>query len=404
MPSSLKLIVPLTRLHCQDGIASHLATLLPRLKQAGMRIFTAVGSIDVPPGTEAVLELIRLASETFEVDERLLVYQKRLTARTLCRQVAAIRSLLGRAEVSRSADKYVVHLQGRGLGPAIRIATFCKRNLVFTSQLSLGKLRPASASVKGRLKAWAVADRVIAISRELAAELRYVECHPAGNIRGVFHGIDTSRFSPASVSEKLLSREKLGITNEAFVIGILARIAAIKRHDTLAAACEMLVEQGRNVHLIIAGDGDPQLVESLRHRLSRSPMNNSYCILGFADARDVIWACDATVLPSEREGFGISVCESMACGVIPLRTPVEGALDQIIDGKTGFLFPVGNSKVLAEQLSLLMDNPAVRQNMSEAATQYARDHFSADVMAEKTLAVYRKLAYGEVPDPRTLFV
>jgi glycosyltransferase involved in cell wall biosynthesis len=92
----------------------------------------------------------------------------------------------------------------------------------------------------------------------------------------------------------------------------------------------------------------------------------------------------------------------MSCAVVPIRTPTEGASDQIEHGKNGIIFPCGDYKALASELRGLADDPRRRQVLAEASLQTARERFSAHQMVEKTIETYRELIEGTPPDPRTL--
>ena len=73
-------------------------------------------------------------------------------------------------------------------------------------------------------------------------------------------------------------------------------------------------------------------------------------------------------LTSAFEGFGLVIVEAMSCGlpVISYNCPC-GPKDIISDGTDGFLVPLNDEQCLAEKINLLIENEALRKQMSEAA-------------------------------------
>lgn len=73
-------------------------------------------------------------------------------------------------------------------------------------------------------------------------------------------------------------------------------------------------------------------------------------------------------LTSTFEGFGLVIVEAMSCGlpVISYNCPC-GPKDIISDGTDGFLVPLNDEQCLAEKINLLIENEALRKQMSKAA-------------------------------------
>jgi glycosyltransferase involved in cell wall biosynthesis len=93
------------------------------------------------------------------------------------------------------------------------------------------------------------------------------------------------------------------------------------------------------------------------------------------------------VLPSIREGFGMSVLEALACGVpaVVVRAPYSAAHEIIEDGVNGIVVEP-SPRSLAEP-SLPPRGLGKRGLMAEAALQAASQYDWA-VIAQKTMTVY----------------
>ena len=89
---------------------------------------------------------------------------------------------------------------------------------------------------------------------------------------------------------------------------------------------------------------------------------------------EVYCASDVLVLPSEYEAFGLVVNEAMLCGCpVTVSDRVGARLDLVFDGKTGFIFPVGNLDACALLLRNILNTPDRLQQMSRAAKERMKE-------------------------------
>lgn len=72
-------------------------------------------------------------------------------------------------------------------------------------------------------------------------------------------------------------------------------------------------------------------------------------------------------LPSLEEGLAMVQGEALACGCPIIGSPNSGAEDLIIHGNEGFIVPIRSSEAIVEKFQQLIDEPFLRQKMSEAA-------------------------------------
>lgn len=144
--------------------------------------------------------------------------------------------------------------------------------------------------------------------------------------RIVHLGVDTQKFKPGS---KLAARKKLGLPQNAYIVGYHGRIAHEKNLPTLLRAYLQLDVEQKN--LLLVGEG----VESLKRKLKRKGV-----IITGAQNNVVpyLQAMDLYVLPSLTETTSLSVLEAMACGVPVISSKVGFIRDYISDGKNGFFF------------------------------------------------------------------
>jgi rhamnosyl/mannosyltransferase len=105
-------------------------------------------------------------------------------------------------------------------------------------------------------------------------------------------------------------------------------------------------------------------------------------------------ACDVFVLPSSErsEAFGVVQLEAMAAGKPVVCTELGTGTSFVnIDGETGFVVPARDADALASAIARLLDDATLRARMGAAGRARVREHFTADKMAERVLALYNDL-------------
>ncbi len=179
---------------------------------------------------------------------------------------------------------------------------------------------------------------------------------------------------------------------ERIVLGV-GRLIYYKGFETLVGAMADV-----RATALIAGDGP--LSGALEAEVARLGVADRVVLLGRvndADLKAYYHACDVFALPSvERsEAFGIVQLEAMACGKPVVNTRLDSAVPHVsLDGLTGLTVPPGDRAALAAALNALLDDPARRAAMGAAGRQRVREEFSAELMARRTLEVYREIALG----------
>jgi glycosyltransferase involved in cell wall biosynthesis len=85
------------------------------------------------------------------------------------------------------------------------------------------------------------------------------------------------------------------------------------------------------------------------------------------------------------EPFGRVILEAMLLGKPVIGAAAGGVPELITDGETGFLVPPGDADALADRLTILLCDEALRRAIGERARAWARTRFSlARHVAEMT--------------------
>jgi glycosyltransferase involved in cell wall biosynthesis len=174
----------------------------------------------------------------------------------------------------------------------------------------------------------------------------------------------------------------------------VGRLIDDKRVDLLLGAVGRLVERWPQLRCTVVGEG-PQRA-SLEAMAAELGVTANVRFTGWVDPSSRVFglmkAARLLVMPSVREGFGISVVEGQACGAVPVvvRSPMSAAPDLIRDGIDGRLCDP-SVESLADTLAELLGDPQRLETMSSAALE-AAEAWSWDRLAGEMEAIYRRLA------------
>jgi phosphatidylinositol alpha 1,6-mannosyltransferase len=181
-------------------------------------------------------------------------------------------------------------------------------------------------------------------------------------------GVDSRAFHPEHRRETLRRR---WAPDGQVVLLYVGRIAPEKRIDLLIEAFPAIrAQSSRDVRLVLVGGG-PAL-DSLRRRVPEGVYFTGYQKGPHLAAHYA--SGDIFLFPSDTETFGQVVTEAMASG-LPVVAPARGGVQNtVLPGRTGFLFPPGDTTSLVDAAVRLVDDPALRSRLGLAARDAAMTH------------------------------
>jgi phosphatidyl-myo-inositol alpha-mannosyltransferase len=221
----------------------------------------------------------------------------------------------------------------------------------------------------------------IAVSE--AARTTLVE-HLGGDAVLIPNGVSVRRFEKADPLP--------GWPGDGGTLGFLGRIDEPRKGlSVLLEAFTLLATQRPGLRLLVAGPGDAdealeQVPPALRDRV---------VLLGQVSDEDkvrVYHSVDVFCAPNTGgESFGIVLAEAMAAGAPIVASDLDAFRRVLRAGRAGELFQNGNAADLAAAAARMLDDPARRATLAEAALVAVRD-YDWQVVARDVLRVYQAVA------------
>ncbi|APZ43488.1 TIGR03088 family PEP-CTERM/XrtA system glycosyltransferase [Acidihalobacter ferrooxydans] len=231
-------------------------------------------------------------------------------------------------------------------------------------------------------------DRFVAVSRDLENWLREDVGIAPARLACIHNGVDPTPLL-ASAAARTEARRRLGVPQDAFVVGTVARLDPVKAHAVLIEAIGRLIAATEEppVRLYIVGEGaERQRLEAL---IERRGLGAHVHLPGARDdIPDWLAAFDVFALPSWNEGVSIAALEAMAAALPVVATAVGGNPEVVVAERTGLLVPPGEAVALADALERYRHDPPLRQQHAAAGRARMQADFSLASMVEAYRGLY----------------
>jgi glycosyltransferase involved in cell wall biosynthesis len=196
----------------------------------------------------------------------------------------------------------------------------------------------------------------------------------------VYLGVDPDVFRPDRASP-FHAHDAFGIPHDRSIVFYSGHMETRKGVDViLRAALEIVGRRGRKeLHFVLAGNraGDE---EPLRALLRGTPAEEHVCFAGYRDdLPDIEASCRLGVIASTGwESLTYSAIEMAASGLPLVVSRLQGLVETVEDGRTGFLFTPGDAVELADRIEQLLDDPPLCAEMGARARERVLRGFTRD--------------------------
>ncbi len=250
-----------------------------------------------------------------------------------------------------------------------------------------------------------ITDGFIAVAKQHAQYQVEQEKFPEHKVFLIPNGIDTDRFT-FDAEARTQWRQKLNISEDAPVAGIVAALRPEKNHDLFLRAAKLTLQKNSEAQFVIAGDGPERTrLETVARTLNLE--SNVHFIGSTQDIPGVLSMMDIFSLTSHNEASPVSIMEALSCQRPVVSTDV-GSIDEcVLEGKTGYLVLPGDAEKLAERWTQLLGDKKLRSQLGDAGREHVVENCSLQSMTngytdllETTFALKtkRKIEVNSLPE------
>ncbi len=189
------------------------------------------------------------------------------------------------------------------------------------------------------------------------------------------------------------------------VLLFLGHILRDKGIHELVRAFAQLAPRFPRMKLMLAGIGALEEVRQLATQLGVQERVLCPGWLGTEEKRAALASSTLFVLPSYAEGMPMALLEAMSWGLPVIATPVGGIPQVVTSEVNGLLVPPGDVAALASALGRLLESPALRERLGDAARKTIEAGFSLEKALTRLSAIYDRFgiqAQGRPTSRRTV--
>lgn len=364
-------VLILTKENNQGGLVTHVINLANTLKEQGHHVVAAGPPADGRPG-----RFKKLRCEYVPMD---------FSAKNP-RKAAANLKKLCRIIQKRKID--IVHSHNRITSVYAKLACQ-KENIPFVWTLHLNQI--PSGFLHRQFTFYG--SRAIVVGAELipfcVEKLRI----PQKDTVLVYNGVYAQDYPVYDVKRKKELRRKWQIQPQDKVIVVLSRLDPVKGHWKVVEAVRRLKEKqrkdGTETALKVLFTGESMVKgykRKLKEKIKQYGMERQFVFTGYVKPADILNISDLFVLPSDNEGFSISMIEAFLLHVPVIRTKTGGFADV-----KEFCYPMKNDKDLAVFLDRFLKGGIDVSVRVQKAYRFAMENGTCNVMAQRVAEVYQEI-------------
>lgn len=334
-----------------------------------------------PPGSMWA-EQARAAGLEVNTEMRL---RRRMEIRGFLRDVSIVRRLARQ----RAAEIVHVHRSAEYWRAALALGGAPRRTRLVRSR---GVVMPLKTHWANRWLHNRRTDLVLCTAQVIFDQYATMPGFDAARVKLLHDGVDLEAFRPGRDASAL--RAQLNIPAGAPVVGVVARLDAIKGHTHLIEAAPAIVRRFPDVRFILTGRlVREELATALKAQAQARGVAGNFIFAGsLPDVPAVLAASDVFALCSVgSEGSSRGTLEAMAAGLPVVASNVGCLPDLVVEGETGFLIPHSTPEALAERLCRLLADPGLRNRLGRAGRRRAEEKFGEQDVVSRLEEIYQRL-------------
>lgn len=240
--------------------------------------------------------------------------------------------------------------------------------------------------VRVERKLAAETDRVVAVSHATADDLVRLGVVGEDKLVVIPPGIELEPLLALQGRSGRL-RELVGAGPEAFLVGVVGRLAEVKQVEWALQVYGLLARRFPALQLVYVGDGDQRgRLERAIAALDAPGRGRVHMVGAREDMPDVLADLDAVLLTSRSEGMPVSLIEAAAAALPVVATRVGGVPELVAEERTGWLGETPDE--LAYGLAQLLEDPAAAREVGRRARVRVASKHSAEALATRLAGLY----------------
>jgi D-inositol-3-phosphate glycosyltransferase len=200
---------------------------------------------------------------------------------------------------------------------------------------------------------------------------------PATKILDIHNGVDFELFHPPTAKQKNVLRQKYNLPSEKILALFVGRFVPKKGFRKLLEAV------GEDYVIVFVGGDRPDSVKPDHRAIFLGSLSQ-------IETAEIYQACDLFVLPSEGEGFPLSIQEAMASGLPVITTDDPGYRSYNFDRELFYLISP-TVREIKEHLAKISKDSRLREAMGKYSYSYAKRHFNWDETIGKISHTYQEV-------------
>lgn len=240
----------------------------------------------------------------------------------------------------------------------------------------------------------ALANKILANSTVTAEVLTDLENVPESKVQVMHYGYDLDKFISSEEGVREL-KAKYGLESAYPVVGVISRFVDWKGVQHIIPAFAEFKKKFPTAKLVLAnatGPDEEKILDLLREHLD----SDSYVLIGFENRIfDLYGTFDAFVhVPITRsaEAFGQVYMEALLFGVPSVFTLSGIANDIVEENENALVVPYSDGAAIAEALTKLFKNPALRETFSRNGIDKVRSMFGSELLGTRLEKLYKELS------------
>jgi len=229
---------------------------------------------------------------------------------------------------------------------------------------------------------------LISVADAMTSLMVHAKVAPFGKFTTIYSGMEVEPFLNCD-QHRQATRRELGLSDDAIVVGKIARLFELKGHEYLVNAAPAIIAKNPNVRFLLVGDGS--LRGDIERRIDGLGLRHAFLFTGLVPPELIpryISAMDMLVHTSLREGLARTLPQALISGKPIISYDVDGAREVCLTNETGILLPPKSVGSLSDAVSRLAGNVDLRTTWGRAGRAKFTEQFRHTFMTSRIREVY----------------